>query len=184
MCTLLDIGAIKDTGRNLLDAPLSIAIRQRHVDIVRALLKQGADPNYASKSKKKSLFVTRSIRLGGLGMTRVSLLVEHCSDTRSKTALDQAMLDLLLKYGADVRSNDDEGSQVLHYLCNRQSAMNLDSRNKLIDERCVLMVLGQGIGINAANYNGEYPLHLAAVEVIVSLLLLNGARRLSSAELF
>ena len=184
---LLDLGVIKDTGRHLLDAPLGIAIRQRHVDILRALLEQGADPNYASKSKAKSLFVTQSLRLGGPGMTPLSLLVKHFGDMQRNTAHDQAMLDLLLEHGADIKSKDDEGNQVLHYLCNSQSSVNLDFRNNTNEERLILTLLDQGIDINAMNYGGECPLYLAAVscnEGLVSLLLLNGARCLSSAELF
>ena len=184
---LLNLGAMKDTGRHLLDAPLGIAIRQRHVDIARALLEQGADVNYASKSKGKSLFATQSPRLGGPGMTPLSLLVKNFGDTQKKTALDQRMLDLLLEHGADIKSKDDEGNQVLHYLCNSQSSLNLDFRNDVDDERLVLTLLDQGIEINATNYSGVCALYLAAVncnEQLVSLLLLNGARCLSSAELF
>ena len=185
--TLLNLGAIKDTGRHLLDAPLGIAIRQRHVDIARALLEQGADTNYASKSKGKSLFATQSPRLGGPGMTPLSLLAKHFGDTQRKTALNQRMLDLLLEHGADIKSKDDEGNQVLHYLCNSQSSVNLDFRNDEDDERLISTLLDQGIDLNATNYNGECALYLAAVncnEQLVSLLLLNGARCLSNAELF
>ena len=187
VCALLDLGAIKDTGQDLLDAPLGIAIRQGHVDIVRTLLEQGADPNYASKSKAESLLVTQSLRLGGPGMTPLSLLVKHFGDTRSKTAIEQAMLDLLLEHGADVKSKDDEGNQVLHYLCNSESSMNPDIRNKKNYERLVLTLLDQGIDINTRNYNGECPLYLAALncnEQLISLLLLKGARCLSSVEHF
>lgn len=56
VCTLLDLGATKDMDRSLLDATLGIAIRQRHVGIVRTLLEHGVDPNYASESISKSLF--------------------------------------------------------------------------------------------------------------------------------
>lgn len=184
--TLLGLGAIKDMGRSLLDSPLGIAIRRRHVGIVQALLEHGADPNYASKSKSRSLFATQSCRLGGPGMTPLSLLAKHFGDTQ-KTALDQAMLDLLLDHGADVQSRDDEGNQVLHYLCKSHCSVNLDFRNNANDERLVLTLLDQGIEVNATNYNGECPLYLAAAncnEQLVSLLLLNGARHLSSAELF
>lgn len=187
VCTLLDLGATKDMGRSLLDAPLGIAIRQRHVGIVRTLLEHSADPNYASKSTSKSLFVTQSLRLGGPGMTPLSLLVKNFGNARRKTALDQAILDLLLKHGADIRSKDDEGNQVLHYLCKSQSSVNLDFRNNPDDERLVLTLLDEGIDINAANYNGECPLYLAALNCnkqLVSLLLLNGAKPLSSAELW
>ena len=187
VCALLDLGAIKDMGRSLLDAPLGIAIRQRHVGIVQTLLEHGADSNYASKSKSKSLFATQSFRLGGPGMTPLSLLVKNFGDPRRKTALDQAMLDLLLEHGADVKSKDDDGNQVLHYLCKSLSSVNLNFRNNADDERLVLTLLDQGIDINAMNYNGECPLYQAAVncnEQLVSFLLLNGARLLSSAELF
>ena len=185
VCTLLDLGATKDMGRSLLDAPLGIAIRQRHVGIVQTLLEHGADPNYASKSTSKSLFATQSIRLGGPGMTPLSLLIKNFGDARRKTALDQAILDLLLKHGADIRSKDDGGNQVLHYLCQSQSSLNLDFRNNADDERLVLTLLDEGIDIDAANYNGECPLYLAAVncnEQLISLLLLNGAKLLSNAE--
>ncbi len=187
VCALLDLGAVKDMGRSLLDTPLGIAIRQRHVGIVQTLLKYGADPNYASKSKSKSLFAAQGFRLGGPGMTPLSLLAKNFGDARRKTALDQAMLDLLLEHGADVESKDDDGNQVLHYLCKSLSSVNLNFRNNAADERLVLTLLDQGIDINATNYNGECPLFHAAVncnEQLVSLLLLNGARPLSSAELF
>lgn len=187
VCALLDLGTIIDMGRSLLDAPLGIAIRQRHVRIVQALLKRGADANYASKSKSKSLFATQSVRLGRPGMTPLSLLAKHFGDARRKTALDQAMLDLLLEHGADLKSKDDEGNQVLHYLCMSQSSVNLDFRNNANDEGLILTLLDQSIDVNAMNYHGECPLFLAAVncnEQLVSLLLLNGARSLSSAELF
>ena len=186
VCALHDLGALTDTGRHLLDAPLGIAIRQRHVDIARALLERGADPNYASRSKAKSLFATQSPRLGGPGMTPLSLLVTHFGDTQKKTALDHAMLDLLLEHGADVRSEDDEGNQVLHYLCNSQSLANLDINNA-DNKRLILTLLDQGIESNATNYNSEYPLYLATLNYnkqVVSRLLLNGPGCLSSAELF
>lgn len=190
VCALLDLGAVKDMGRSLLDAPLGIAIRQHHVEIVQALLEHGADPNYASKSKSRSLFATQSLRLGGPGMTPLSLLVKHFGDARTKTALDQAMLDLLLEHGADVDSRDDEGNQVLHYLCKSKSSAKLDFRNNNSDAnyaRLVLTLLDRGVDINAPNYNGECPLYLASVncnEQLISLLLLNGARPLSAAEIF
>ncbi|CAF9936291.1 hypothetical protein IMSHALPRED_010700 [Imshaugia aleurites] len=187
VCALLDLGAIKDTGRSLLDAPLGIAIRQRHVRIVQVLLEQGADANYASRSESKSLFANQSRGLGGPGMTPLSLLVKNFGDARRETALDQAMLDLLLEHGADVQSRDDHGNQVLHYLCRSHHSVNLDFMRSVNDERLVLTLLAQGIDINARNYNGEGPLYLAAAncnEPLVSLLLLNGARRLSSAELW
>ena len=183
---LLGLGAIKNMGRSLLDSPLGTAIRQRHVGIVQALLEQGADPNYTSKSKSRSLFVTQSCRLGGPGMTPLSLLAKQFGDPQ-KTALDQAMLELLSEHGADVQSRDDEGNQVLHYLCKSHFSVKLDFRNNANDERLVLTLLDQGIDVNATNYNGECPLYLAAAncnEQLVSLLLLNGARHLSSAELF
>ena len=186
VCALLELGATKDIGRSLLDAPLGIAIRQRHVEIVETLLEHGADPNYASKSKPNSLFAAQSY-LGGPGMTPLSLLVKHFGDKSTKTAFDQAMLDLLLEHGADVQSKDDMGNQVLHYVCSSPSSVNLDFRNNANHEKLVLTLLGQDIDINATNYNGECPLYLAAVNCnrqLVSLLLVNGARRLSSAELF
>ena len=187
VCTLLDLGATKDTGWSLLDVPLGIAIRQRHVGIVRTLLEYSADPNYASKSTSKSLFATQSLRLGGPGMTPLSLLIKNFGNARRKTALDQPILDLLLKHGADIQSKDDKGDQVLHYLCKSQSSLNLDFRNNADDERLVLTLFDEGIDINAANYDGERPLYLAAVNCnkqLVSLLLLNGAKPLSSAELW
>lgn len=186
VCTLLDLGASKDTGRSLLDAPLGIAIRQRHIDIVQTLLEHSADPNYASKSTSKSLLGMQSLHLGGPGMTPLSLLAKHFGNARGKTALDQAMLDLLLNYGADTKSKDDKDNQVLHYLCKSQSSMNLDFKNNADDKRLVLTLFDEGVDMNAANYNGERPLYLAAAncnEQLVSLLLLNGAQPLSSAEL-
>ena len=184
---LLDLGAMKDTGRNLLDAPLGIAIRQGHMDIVKALLEQGADPNYACKSKRLTSFATRSFRLGGPGMTPLSLLVKLFGDIRRDIALDQAMLDVLLMHGADVRLKDDEGNHVLHYLCKSKSSVNLDFKKGSNGERTALRLLGQGVDMNNTNDNGECPLYLAAVncnEQLVHLLLRNGARYLSSAELF
>ena len=86
--------------------------------IARALLEQGADTNYASKSKGKSLSATQSLRLEGPGVAPLSLFVKHFGDALRKIALDQRMLDLLLEHGADVKSKDDEDNQVLHYLCN------------------------------------------------------------------
>ena len=187
VCALLELGATKDIGRSLLDAPLGIAIRQRHVEIVQTLLEHGADPNYASKSKSNSLFAAQSFHLGGPGMTPLSLLAKHFGDGRTKSAFDQAMLDLLLEHGADVQSKDDMGNQVLHYVCSSPSSVNLDFRHNANHEKLVSTLLGQDIDINATNYNGECPLYLAAVNCnrqLVSLLLVNGARRLSSAEFF
>ena len=184
VCALLELGATKDIGRSLLDAPLGIAIRQRHVEIVQTLLEHGADPNYASKSKSNSLFAAQ---IGGPGMTPLSLLAKNFGDRRTKSAFDQAMLDLLLEHGADVHSKDDMGNQVLHYVCSSPSSVNLDFRNDASHEKLVSTLLGQDIDINATNDNGECPLYLAAANCnrqLVSLLLVNGARRLSSAELF
>lgn len=171
---LLDLRAIKDTGRSLLDAPLGIAIN-RHVGMVQAPLEQGPDPNYASTSKSKSLFSTQIHRLGGPGKTPFGLLPKHFGDAQRKSALDQAMLDLLLEHGADVQLRDGEGNQVLHYLCKSPSSVNLDFRTHANDEKLVMTLLDQGIDINATNYNGECPLYLAAVncnDQLISLLMI------------
>lgn len=120
-------------------------------------------------------------------MTPLSLLVKSFGNARRKTALDQAIFDLLLKHGADVRSKDDKGNQVLHYLCKSQQSLNLHFGNNADDERLVLTLLDEGVDVNAANYNGECPLYLAAVNCntqLISLLLLNGAKPLSSAEIW
>ena len=117
-------------------------------------------------------------------MTPLSLLVKSFGDARRQTALDQAMLDLLLEHGPDVGSKDDQGNQVLHYLCKSQSSVKLDFRSNAHHERLVLTLLALGVDADAANYNGQCPLYPASVncnEPLVSLLLLNGARRLSGA---
>ena len=65
--------------------------------------------------------------------------------------------------------------------------MNVDFRSDEEDEKLVSTLLDEGIEIYATNYTGECALYLAAVnwnEQRISLLLLNGARCLSSAELF
>ena len=120
-------------------------------------------------------------------MTPLSLLVKHFGNTQRKTTLDQRMLDFLLEHGTDVKSKDGESNQVLHYLCNSQSSVNLDLRNDEDDERLVSTLLNQSIEIDATNHNGEWALYLAAVncnEQLVSRSLLNRVRCLSSAELF
>ena len=79
--------SVKDTHRDLLRALLGIAIRQRRVALAQAHWRRALNQSMRIESD----------RLGGPGMTPPGLLVKHLGDTQRKTALDQAMLDLLLE---------------------------------------------------------------------------------------
>lgn len=104
-----------------------------------------------------------------------------------KTALNEAMLDVLLKQGVDIQLREVGGSQVLHYLCKIRSPVNVEVRENANDEIVVLTFLHQSIDSSTTNHNGDCPPYLVAMacnKQYISLMLLNGARRLSNAELF
>ena len=181
--SLIDLGATMDVGRSLLDAPLGIAIRRRHVPVLETLLRHGADPNYASKSKTRM-----KISSGGPGMTPLCLLAKHFGDTPGKAIRDQAMLELLLQYSADFRRRDDDGNQVLHYLCKSQYSTKLDMENDVDEQRLVMTLLTlREYDLDATNEFGERPLFLAALNFnhgLFRVLISRGARQLGNAESF
>ena len=97
------------------------------------------------------------------------------------------MLDVLLKQGVDIQLREVGGSQVLHGLCNSHSPVNVDVRKNANDEIVVLTLLRRSIDSSTTNHNGDCPPYLVAMDCnkqFISLMLLNGARRLSSAGLF
>lgn len=66
---------------------MGIAIRQRRVALAQAHWRRALIQSMRIESDRQ----------GGPGMTPLGLLVKHLGDTQRKTALDQAMLDLLLE---------------------------------------------------------------------------------------
>ncbi|MCJ1461290.1 hypothetical protein MMC28_011672, partial [Mycoblastus sanguinarius] len=174
---LLNLGANPNLGKSLLDAPVGIAIRHRHVSILQELLGHGADPNHPSKSQSKGF--------GGPGMTPLSLLVKLFGDGHGNALQDRMSFETLLKHGANARAQDEEGNQMLHYLAQSQFARNLDF-NVAEDQDLVMGLLRLEVDIDATNDRGETPLFLAALSLntqLVSLLWLKGAQRLSRYEI-
>ncbi|WP_158623762.1 ankyrin repeat domain-containing protein [Corallococcus llansteffanensis] len=82
-----------DEGDDLEDTPLSAAVEQGHGDIVRALLKAGADPN-------------RQAQRGDLPLFRALQRLQRHEE-------DVSLLELLLKAGADVNARSLGGATVL-----------------------------------------------------------------------
>ena len=145
VCTLLRRGACVDVANTDGCTALLVAVEHGRISPAEALLKAGADPNVRSKRRR---------RLSPLYLARRNL----------------AMTKLLLKHGADVKSQDDIGFTALHWAANNGVPSVIDA---LVEGGADLEARSSGLSVNGIDFEGFTPLHTAAyykVGTMVALL--------------
>ena len=171
--TLLDRGADVNTKNQAGATALMWAAGD--LEKTRLLLERGADVSASSDSGRTALMIAAG---GGHATEIARLLVEKSADARytinGYTVLmeaaeqgDQALVDLLLKRGANVKSTNRVGWTALH-----NGAMN--GNTGIVGD-----LIAAGAEANAKeNFHGTTPLHWAAASgnvEVVKLLLAHGA---------
>ena len=170
----LDNGYVPDIKNKYGETPLHMASFIGHKDIVKLLLKQGADPNFKiieTPLHKASAEGHKDI---------VELLLKHGADPNIKrkyterTSLHSAsergykeIVDLLLNQGADPNVKDNRGNTPLSYASGKG---NID---------IVELLLKHGADPNIKDKYGDTPLHSASYnghKDIVELLKKYGAK--------
>jgi len=163
------------------DTPLFLAARNANPEIMRSLLKKGADP------------MSRSINMDGRGHVH-SISLRNPGDFREKTMgftplhglcgvgvlrrpVDpenmKMCFDMLLKAGCDLDATDDHGKTLLHHIAAPGTPNFRDY--------CLLfeLLLKNGANVMARDKSGNTPLHMVDLgikpAVFTELLLSHGA---------
>ena len=80
---------------------------------------------------------------------------------------DPAIVDVLVKYGADVNARDNDGNTALHRTVG--SYVDFDKRP------VIYRLLAHGADINSRDNNGQTPLHKARQREVAGILITHGA---------
>ncbi|CAB0035384.1 unnamed protein product, partial [Trichogramma brassicae] len=174
--------------------PLHLALRHQYDDTAEVLLRNGADPNLADANGFTPLHIvsTRKLYLHCKNtmerflricdqVGKTTLLLVDAKDNEGRTPLHLAMLncswamvETLVRRGADPNSADKHGSTPLHSFSERESDV-VFSTNVLTPTS---IESGLKKNINALDGSGRAPLHLALSRGrgnLVEWLLRNGA---------
>lgn len=150
---LIDNGADINTPTKDGLTPLFLAVSHNQIEVVKAFIKHGADPNL--KDKKYNVTpLDSAIRLGHVNM--VKLLINSGADLGIEslgTAVgweNAEIIKIILENGADVNYVNKDGNTMLHHAVHW-------SNNKEI----VQILLEHGAEVNAKNNDGLTPLHYA-----------------------
>lgn len=162
------------------ETPLFLAARNANPEIMRSLLKKGADPMKRSINADHQGHVY-SISSRSLGDFREKLmgftpLHALCGVGASGNPVDpenaKMCFDMLLKAGCDLNATDDHGKTPLHHIATRR----LTSRDNYILSE---LLLKNGANVMARDESGNTPLHMVDLSgksgAIAELLLEHGA---------
>lgn len=174
--TLLDAGAKVNTvlGKSKEIYPLGLAVHVNNVEMVKLLLKHGADVNFGGEGKFVPLIGAAT--LGHLEIAK--LLIAYGANVNAEnrhrmSPLHAAargenvdMVKLLLKQGGDVNAKGADDATCLHLAA-------MEGNPEIL--RCLIE---SGAQVNAIDYESNTPLHVAATYnklEIVRLLIEAGA---------
>ena len=147
------------------ETPLHLTSRAGHIDLVRLLIKQGAD--VAAQSKDKTTPLHRASEEGHVDLAQ--LLIDHGADAAAQSkggttplhlASERGHTDLarlLIERGADVAAQSKSGTTPLHRASERG---HVDLARLLIDH---------GADVAVQNKRGATPLHAASFRGNVDL---------------
>ncbi|CAH8287563.1 unnamed protein product [Schistosoma turkestanicum] len=146
-----------DASDNVANRLLHYAVEYGHIDLVKWLLYNGADPNYVDESGNQPLHsavIRRHLQI-------LQLLIDFGANLDAKNRLGaQAIhlaceanflegLELLLDIAVDVNTPDEQGATPVHYCCFNDSAA------------CLQMLIQVGGNIYQPDALGKYPIHEA-----------------------
>jgi ankyrin repeat protein len=72
------------------------------------------------------------------------------------------MVRELIRLGGDLKTTSSEGNNLLHALSSHLGSSRLPQEKQRVQD-IFTMLVGQGVGLNAANHSGDRPLHKALV---------------------
>ena len=188
---LVEAGSDVNTKNRYGQNPLLVACMNDRVDVVRALLKAGADPNIIDKHHRSPLFCGEGGENGGIRKwiifqmllacsrtnvnicngerkTPMHLLVEACSsfapETKERELLVSTIQNIIIR--ADLSLKDKEGKTPLWYSVKDGQA------------DVMKMLLDKGVEVNARDNKGSIPAQASFLlrdEDVLKLLFQNGA---------
>ncbi|XP_023313610.1 tankyrase-like [Trichogramma pretiosum] len=159
------------------DSPLHLALYGRHVEAAQALVRAGADPNFANATGMTALHIICQRAKGPFDLAMLKTLLElthdkyrpvqvNARDEFGKTPLhyaveqlDEKLFEILLKNEADSHLSDYEGLTPLHIIFKtprRQYSRTF--KNMLL---AIFKKISSPEQINAQDKLGKTPLHYA-----------------------
>jgi ankyrin repeat protein len=148
------VDAVDNTGRT----PLHLASQCGHLEVVRLLIKHGADANTKNWSQMTPLHLASSSGIPESVQVLIELGADiNARDEKHKTPLHLALssgspetLRVLIKHGANINTPDGSHLTPLHLVSSSGSPETLR------------MLIELGADINAKDGNHKTPLHLAS----------------------
>ncbi|KAL7303729.1 hypothetical protein TKK_0003862 [Trichogramma kaykai] len=178
---------VPETG----DLPLHLALAHCRIEVMRALLSQGANPNLANRKSLTPLLMI-CMRRGDSDL--LDLLFEHAQERHRPLPIDardpwgstplnlalfrdhEKVAKALLRYGADPNVANEDGTTPLHTIYDKRLSDRIvglaEMYFRICDER------QRRVDIDARDLMGRTPLHLACNHAngkAIELLLRRGA---------
>ena len=154
VCTLLELGAKADIESPSSYSPLKSAIVQGNPQIVKALLRHGADPNLRHPEDNST----------------IALVFASCfADGADFHPNVEYMISLLFEHVADIRAQDREGNLILHFLAypTQPDKSYASPRNRA---QSISYLMRKGADPNIQIHKQETPLSLAILRLNITFV--------------
>lgn len=117
---------------------LTLAVQGGQHELIKLLLKGGADPNISDFNGTTPLFYVAAV---------------NTSYKDEQTAIDT--MKMMLEAGANINASNKDGDTTLHYI------MRLNNSHDILTEDLIKYMLSQGANKDVANKEGKTPLDIA-----------------------
>lgn len=169
---LLENGAYIDAESRDSETPLHRAVDRDNYEVTSLLLRFGANVNVANSQLKTPLHMVKSVQIAMLLLKNMALV--NAGDNLGSTPLHEAsksghatMIQVLTKFGADVKAVDNQDRTALHLACEAPSDL----------DRVVKALLGAGVNVKARNKDGrtamEHAVHSKREDAVLAMLVNN-----------